>query len=173
MSVTFDEKDLEKAIKEDNQDNRLWLKVTAMNTMWNDPTFEYGETEKLLKRLKDEIPEIFEEEKQLPYEKKLDRSLWDEDYFAKVTYWFKENFAESRIPYIKEVGRAVYKQKEENRNGAPNKETKKVQSSTLSKASKKHSQEQKETVNFHLTGMILAVIILVIILILLIRNLIK
>ena len=170
MSVTFDEKDLEKAIK---GDNRLWLKVTTMNTMWNDPTFEHGEKEKLLKRLKDEIPKIFEEEKQLPYEKKLDRSLWDEDYFAKVTYWFKENFAESRIPYIKEVGRAVYKQKEQNGNGAANKETEKVQPPTPNKADREHSQEQKETGNFHLTGMIVAVIVLVIILILLIRNLIK
>lgn len=179
MSVTFDEKDLDKAIKdakeakEAKDDNRVWLKGTTMNAMWNDPTFEYGETEKLLERLKNEIPEIFEVEKQLPYEKRLDPSLWDEDYFAIVTYWFKENFAESRIPYIKEVGRAVYKQKKQNGSGASDKETKKAQPPTSNKEDRENSQEQKETGNFHLSGMIVAVIILVIVLILLIRNLIK
>ena len=54
------------------------------------------------------VSEIFEDEVWLDYEERLDRSLWDKDYFTKLTYWFQKNFAKSRIPYIKEVGQAVH-----------------------------------------------------------------
>lgn len=81
-----------------------------MNGMWNDPTFEHGETDMMIKILKQKCPDIFEDEKNMPGEKKIDDpALWNEDYFAELTYWFRENFALSRIPYIKEVGRAVHK----------------------------------------------------------------
>lgn len=108
-STTYTGKDLKKAI--DNK-NYLWLSVTMMNIMWNDPMFEYGEFDRLVSICKKYIPEVFKKEKQLSYEKKiLDSSLWNEDYFAKVTYWFKENPALSRIPYIKKVGKYVYSKK--------------------------------------------------------------
>ena len=81
-----------------------------MNSMWNDPTFIHGETDTMLKILKQECPDIFEDEKDMPGEKKIDDpTLWNEDYFALLTYWFRENFALSRIPYIKKVGKAVHK----------------------------------------------------------------
>ena len=69
--------------------------------MWNDPTFAYGETDKLMAVLKKELPQIFVQEKKLEYEEHLERSLWNNDYFTDLTYWFRENFALSRIPYIK------------------------------------------------------------------------
>ena len=108
-STTYEGKQLKEAI---DSKNYLWLSVTMMNVMWNDPTFEHGEFDKLLSICKKYIPEVFKKEKQLSYEKKiLDSSLWNEDYFAKVTYWFKENPALSRIPYIKKVGKYVYSKK--------------------------------------------------------------
>lgn len=108
-STTYEGKQLKEAI---DSKNYLWLSVTMMNVMWNDPTFEHGEFDKLVSICKKHIPEVFKKEKQLSYEKKtLDSSLWNEDYFAKVTYWFKENPALSRIPYIKKVGKYVYSKK--------------------------------------------------------------
>ena len=76
--------------------------------MLDDPTFMRGETEQVLKILDERVPEIFEPEKKLEYEKRLPKEDWSKGYFTKLTYWFQKNFAKSRIPYIKEVGRAVY-----------------------------------------------------------------
>ena len=76
--------------------------------MRNDPTFERGETAQVISVLEDKIPEIFEPEVRLEYEERLERDKWDKGYFAKLTYWFQENFAKSRINYIKEVGRYVF-----------------------------------------------------------------
>lgn len=173
MSVTFDEKDLDRAInerKEKDDRNDLWIKGTTMNTMWNDPTFEHGETDMLLKILKQRVPDIFEDEKDMPGEKKIDDpTLWNEDYFALLTYWFRENFALSRLEHIKEVGKAVHKKSVE-QTSASNEEKKKMA---------KNVEEQKEkskaggAENFRKPGMVLAAIILVILLVLLLKNLFK
>ena len=64
--------------------------------------------DQVLAILDDKVPEIFEEEVKLDYEERLDRSAWDKRYFTKLTYWFQENFAKSRVGYIKEVGMAVH-----------------------------------------------------------------
>lgn len=105
MFTAFNEEAFWKAIKEKNY---LRLKVNTVSSMLNDPTFVRGETEKILKILDHEVPEIFEDEIWLDYEERLDHSLWDKRYFTNLTYWFQENFAKSRIPYIKEVGQAVH-----------------------------------------------------------------
>ena len=39
----------------------------------------------------------------------MDQSEWDKRYFTKLTYWFQENFAKSRVEYIREVGNVVHK----------------------------------------------------------------
>ena len=39
----------------------------------------------------------------------MEPDKWDKRYFTKLTYWFQENFAESRITYIKKVGKVTYK----------------------------------------------------------------
>ena len=59
----------------------------------------------MLQRFHREIPEIFEQEKALPYEERLPETKWDYSYFIKLTYFFQENFAESRLKHIWEVGR--------------------------------------------------------------------
>lgn len=85
-----------------------------------------------------------------------------------LTYYFRENFAESRLAHIKEVGKAVYQKPEQKQAEKEN-----PKSTVAPKKEKTESINQEKPGNFHLTGMILAVIILVIVLILQIRNLIK
>lgn len=103
---SFDEKIFYQSIK--NKDY-LRLKVNVVSAISYDPRFEKGEAEKVLMILKKEIPEIFEDYKQGDYEERLNKDKWDKRYFSKLLYWFQENFSENRIPYIKEVGRAVHK----------------------------------------------------------------
>ena len=106
MFTSFDENDFWKAIQEKDYTS---LKINTVSSMLNDPTFTRGETEKVLEILDDKVPEIFEEEITLDYEERLERSAWDKRYFTKLTYWFQENFAKSRVCYIKEVGQAVHR----------------------------------------------------------------
>lgn len=84
------------------------LKINTVSSMRNDPTFARGETDAILKILEDRVPEIFEEEVRLDYEERLEPDSWDKRYFTSLTQWFIDNFAESRIDHIKEVGRAVH-----------------------------------------------------------------
>lgn len=106
MFHSFSEADFWKEIEEKDL---LSLKVDTRSTMLNDPTFSGHEVDDVLAVLKERVPEIFEEEITLPYEERLDRSKWDRPYFTKLTFRFQENFALTRIPYIKEVGKEVYK----------------------------------------------------------------
>lgn len=102
-----DMNDIDSAIE---RKDLLWLRNTAMNIIWNDPSFASGEIEKFINILKKKIPDIFENEKEMPGEEKIDNpASWNQDYFAILTYWFRENFATSRLAYIKKVGRAVHK----------------------------------------------------------------
>ena len=106
MFTSIDENAFRQAIRDKDY---LALKVSTVSTMLDDPTFERGETDKVIEILKAQVPEIFEDEVKLDYEERLERSAWDKRYFTKLTYWFQENFALSRVEYIKEVGRAVHK----------------------------------------------------------------
>ena len=106
MFRSFDENKFYSAIKNKDYDR---LKVNTVSAIRNDPTFAREETEQVLNILKDKVPEIFEKEINLDYEERLERDKWDKNYFTKLTYWFMENFAESRLEYIKEVGRVVHK----------------------------------------------------------------
>lgn len=106
MFHSFNEADFWKEIEEKDF---LSLKVDTRSAMQTDPTFSGHEADDVLAVLKERVPEIFEEEITLPYEERLDRSKWDKPYFTKLTFWFQENFALTRIPYIKEVGKEVYK----------------------------------------------------------------
>jgi len=105
MFTSFDEKAFWKAVEEKDY---VCLKVNTVSSMLDDPTFARGETMKVLEILEDKVPEIFEDEVRLDYEERLERSAWDKRYFTKLTYWFQENFAKSRVAYIKEVGKAVH-----------------------------------------------------------------
>ena len=106
MFTSIDENAFKQAIKDKDY---LALKVSTVSTMLDDPTFERGETMKAIRILKEQVPEIFEEEVKLDYEERLERSAWDKRYFTKLTYWFQENFALSRINYIREVGGVVHR----------------------------------------------------------------
>lgn len=115
MFRAFDENAFWKAIEEKDYMN---LKVDTVSSMRADPTFARGETMKVLEILDDKVPEIFEDEIWLDYEERLDRSEWDKRYFTKLTYWFQENFAKSRVAYIKEVGNVVHKDTEQKYNAS-------------------------------------------------------
>lgn len=106
MFTSIDENAFRQAIRDKDY---LALKVNTVSTMLDDPTFERGETKKIVQILKEQVPEIFEDEVTLDYEERLDKSAWDKRYFTKLTYWFQENFALSRIDYIKEVGSVVHR----------------------------------------------------------------
>lgn len=106
MFTSFDEKVFWEAIKEKDY---VCLKVNTVSSILDDPTFARGETMEVLKILDAEVPEIFEDEIRLDYEERLEQSEWDKRYFTKLTYWFQENFAKSRVKYIKEVGKVVHK----------------------------------------------------------------
>lgn len=106
MFTSIDENAFRQAIKDKDY---LALKVSTVSTMLDDPTFERGETMRVIQILKEQVPEIFEDEVKLDYEERLEKSAWDKRYFTKLTYWFQENFAISRINYIKEVGSVVHK----------------------------------------------------------------
>lgn len=106
MFTSIDENAFRQAIKDKDY---LALKVSTVSTMLDDPTFERGETMKVVQILKEQVPEIFEDEVKLDYEEHLEKSAWDKRYFTKLTYWFQENFAISRINYIKEVGSVVHR----------------------------------------------------------------
>ncbi len=106
MFTSFDENVFRQAIKDKDY---LCLKINTVSSMLDDPTFERGETRKVIDILDKEVPEIFEKYVELDYEERLDRSAWDKRYFTKLTYWFQENFAKERIAYIEEVGKAVHK----------------------------------------------------------------
>lgn len=105
MFATIDEKVFWLVIAQKNYEN---LKVDVVGTMLDDPTFAHGEAEKVLQILQERVPEIFEEEVHLEFEERLDRAGGDKRYFTKLTYWFQENFALSRVAYIKEVGKVVH-----------------------------------------------------------------
>ena len=67
MFVSFEESELNKAIL--NKDY-YWLKAAVLNTIWNDPTFEHGETEALLEILRNKVPGIFKTEERCHRRKK-------------------------------------------------------------------------------------------------------
>ena len=106
MFTSFDENTFRQAIRDKDY---LCLKVNTVSAILDDPTFERGEAEEVLKILEKEVPEIFEDYVELEYEERLEQNAWDKRYFTKLTYWFQENFAKSRIDYIREVGRVVHK----------------------------------------------------------------
>lgn len=87
----------------------LSLKVDARSVILIDSTFSTHELNDMISIFKKKVPEIFEKEIELSYEERLDESEWTKGYFSRLVFWFQQNFALSRIPYIKKVGRAVYK----------------------------------------------------------------
>ena len=175
MFTSFDEKAFWKAIE--NKD-MLRLKVNTVSAMRNDPTFERGETAQVISVLEERIPEIFEPEVALEYEERLERDKWDKGYFTKLTYWFQENFAKSRIDYIKEVGQVVHKDTARKYNESMNQ---RPAQSTLKSAS---SQQRGRTANptqapaakgkqFPVLGALAAVAALVLVVVLLVKFLSK
>lgn len=177
MFTSFDETAFWKAISEKD---KLHLKVNTVSAMRNDPTFERGETAKVISILEKEIPEIFEPEVTLEYEERLERGAWDKGYFTKLTYWFQENFAKSRIDHIKEVGQVVHK--DTAKKYAESMSMKKPTTDTVAHkttASIPPTQKQNPTKApetrkvFPLAGAIAAVVALVLLVVLLIKALTK
>ena len=108
--IKFTGIDMDDFWEEVEKKDYLSLKVDALSAIQVDPTFSGHELDDMIAIFKKKVPEIFEEEVRLSYEERLDDpSKWDKPYFIKLTFWFQKNFALSRIPYIKKVGRKVYK----------------------------------------------------------------
>lgn len=148
MFKAFNERELWQAIEKKDY---VWLKLSVVRTMRTDHTFKSDELEKLISILKKNVPEIFEKEVELEYEERFNQEKWDESYFIKLTYWFEKNFSESRIPYIKEVGRAVFE---------PNN----VEEKKFSDNKMKEKKNKKS--NFSSTRMIAAIVLVVLMLLL-------
>ena len=175
MFTAFDENAFWKAIEEKDY---VSLKVNTVSSMLDDPTFARGETEKVLKILNDKVPEIFETEIKLDYEERLERSAWDKRYFTKLTYWFQENFAKSRIPYIKEVGRAVHQDTarayaESMKIGSNAENNARHNSSGSGKPASHPAHAPKPPKSLPTTGIVIAAVALVLILVWLVRGLLK
>lgn len=176
MFNSIDENKFEQAIK--NKDY-LKLKEFASYTMLADPTFERGETEKVLEILRDKTPEIFESYDQLDFEERLEPSAWDKRYFSKLTYWFEENFSLERVEYIKEVGRAVHQDTAEKyaQSMADQPEAKNTsrvaQGKTATTAPKRGKAQGNTSKNFPLARAIVAAAALVLAIVLLIKYLTK
>ena len=96
--------DFEKAIREKDCSS---LRLITVNAIRNDSAQKSTEVKEMLQRFHRDIPEIFEAEKALPYEERMPEEKWDYSYFIKLTYFFQENFAESRLKHIWEVGRKI------------------------------------------------------------------
>ena len=199
MFTSFDEKVFRQAIKDKDY---LCLKVNTTSSILNDPTFERGETKEVLKILREEVPEIFEEYDEKGYEERLERSAWTKSYFTKLTYWFEENFAEERLKHIEEVGKVVhedtareYSESMALRNTPkttshsqtkavqPQKKQTKLQTKTAPEnlpggsvpctPTSERKPQEKKTGNFSMAGVILAVVALVLVGILLFKVLVK
>lgn len=99
--------DIEKAIR---GKDRSYLGALILSIMQADTAFSSGELELVLIMIKKDFPDYFENEKKLAFENHIDDpSKWDRDYFCDLAYWFRENPALSRLPYIKKVGRYLVK----------------------------------------------------------------
>lgn len=116
MFTSFDENKFWQAINEKDMSR---LKINTVSAIRNDPTFSRSETKQVLEILDEKIPEIFEDEIDLGYEERLEKTEWTKDYFTKLTYWFQKNFAKSRIDHIKEVGQVVHNESGQNFNRVP------------------------------------------------------
>lgn len=150
MFISFDENVFRQAIKAKDYQ---CLKVNTVSTILNDPTFERGETDKVLEILKEEVPDIFDKYIELDYEERLERNSWDKRYFTKLTYWFQENFAEERVAYIKEVGRVVHKD-----TAKRYAESMAIQGKTTAESKDvQYKKQEKKERNFLFAGAILAV----------------
>ena len=154
MFRAFDENAFWQAVKEKNF---LRLKVNTASAMLDDPTFERGEAEQVLKILEEKVPEIFEEYVKLEYEEEVERNAWDKGYFTGLVYCFQKNFAKERVPYIKEVGQVVHRDTaEQYKRSMMQEETSKVRS-------KETKVQRTENGNFPIARVILAVVALIIV----------
>lgn len=106
MFKTFNEKSFYEAIKEKDY---VVLKTYTMNAILNDPTFSDSEIADTIEILRNERPEMFEKFKQLDYEEQHidDKTKWNYDYFFKLVYYFRDNFALERLEEIKKVGKVA------------------------------------------------------------------
>ena len=133
------------------------MKVNTASAMLDDPTFERGEAEQVLKILEEKVPEIFEEYVKLEYEEEVERNAWDKGYFTGLVYCFQKNFAKERVPCIKEVGQVVHRDTaEQYKRSMMQEETSKVRS-------KETKVQRTENGNFPIARVILAVVALVIV----------
>ena len=107
-SQSYEGESLKKAI--DDKDY-IWIRVAMYNIILNDPTFVHGEFDRIVSIVKKHTPKIFEQAKRVPSEEHFNQSKWDKSYFLDLAFYFKENPALSRIPYIKKVGKYVYSKK--------------------------------------------------------------
>ena len=103
--ISFNTEKFYDAIK--NKDYQI-LKINAYSALMNELGYASGEFDKVINILKKEIPNIFEPYEKADYEfHKTKRKEWTQGYYAKLGYYFQNNFALSRIPELKEVGNFV------------------------------------------------------------------
>lgn len=160
MFTSFDETAFWKTIEEKDMQR---LKINTVSAIRNDPTFAHGEYNEIVSTLSVKLPDIFEEEVTLSYEERLPKEQWDKNYFTKLTYWFQENFALSRIKYIKEVGKVVYK------DTVTINTTKQETPSTFHQTPEKDKKNKKTTSPWEIVLAVAALVLVVVLLLKLIK----
>ena len=110
MAQNFSKETFEENIQKKN----LWgLRSTVASIIKFDPAFSSGDYEYVRRRLQEEVPEVFFENKLLTNEEtiKVYEPGWDEKYLLDLTFYLQENFCLDRIANIRKVGKKVDEQR--------------------------------------------------------------
>ena len=94
------------------------LKALLIGIIGADPTFATTEYEEALEYIKErseikngEAINLSEARSTQGDEYKKGPESWDEEYYRMLLVWYRDNYADERLDYIKEVGKVVYKDK--------------------------------------------------------------
>lgn len=93
-----------------NDKNIPYIRALIKGRILFDPTFSTQEYDRHMEYVQAHGIDITEPYEKRPDEFELPKEKWNEDYFLSLLEWFRLNFApDKRIPKLKEVGRAVYR----------------------------------------------------------------
>lgn len=94
------------------------LKALLIGVISNDPTFsttEYDEATAYVKakseKMNGSVLNLLEAYSKQEDEYAKPQESWDEEYYRMLLVWYRDNYADERLSYIKTVGKEVYKNK--------------------------------------------------------------
>lgn len=140
------------------------VRMMLSNELLLDPR---GKTfSEMLQYAKDNLPNLFEENKPLDFEIPEDKSLWDDDFMFKVKKYLNNNFSYEKLGLFEAVAMEVGKKKaqeiekeETSRTFQPHQESSHDQKTTTTGASQRKVLVDKKTASvITVSGAILAII---------------